>query len=189
MIEIEEEARLVVGLRGGDARSFDRVYALLSGAIFSFLLRASGRRDTAEDLAQETWLKLARAAPTLRDDTRLGPLLFTIARNVHVSHRRWALLDLSRIVTLGFQAIATVADPEVMLERGEAIAQLEAALAALPFASREVLLLVGVHGLEHYAVAAILGLTSEALRQRLHRARGALAAKIQRLERPGGDIA
>src|SRR5690348_6267955 len=135
---MDDERELVIGLRRGDVASFDRVYAVLHPRVLGFLLRMCGRRDTAEDLAQETWLKLARAAPKLRDDTRLAPLLFTIARNAFVSHRRWAMLDLSRLVVVGFeslsQAPATEGGPDAHHERARAIALLEAALAELPLA-------------------------------------------------------
>lgn len=181
----EDERALVDGLRRGDVAAFDRAYAAYSARVFSFLLRLSGRRDTAEDLAQETWIKLATAAPGLREDTRLGPLLFTIARNAFVSHRRWAMLDLSRIVTVGVDAALAISSeptPDVEHEQAQAIALLETALAKLPVASREVLLLVGVEGLDQEEVARILGVSYDALRQRLSRARAQLAAQIAKLE-------
>ncbi|MBX3199033.1 MAG: RNA polymerase sigma factor [Labilithrix sp.] len=181
----EGDARLVDGLRRGDVAAFDGVYALYHARIFSFLLRLSGRRDTAEDLAQETWVKLAKAAPGLREDTRLGPLVFTIARNAFVSHRRWAMLDLSRLVTMGLDTLVAVSPtptPDEEHERANAIALLEAALQALPVGSREVLLLVGVEDLPHDEVATILGVTREAMRQRLSRARAQLAEKMRALD-------
>lgn len=180
-----DERRLVDGLRRGDVAAFDRTYAAYHRRVHSFLLRLSGRADTAEDLAQETWIKLAKAAPGLRDDTRLGPLLFTIARNAFVSHRRWAMLDLSRIVTIGLDSITAISSepmPDEEHERARSIALLEKALADLPVASREVLLLVAVEGLEQEEVARILGVSYDALRQRLSRARGQLAEKMRRLE-------
>lgn len=180
------ERALVDGLRRGEVGTFDRVYAAYHGRVFAFLLRLAGRRDTAEDLAQETWLKLAKAAPTLREDTRLAPLLFTVARNAFLSHRRWAMLDLSRLVTVGFESIAAAADgpsPDEAHERARAVATLERALAALPVASREVLLLVGVEGLEQEEVARIVGVSYDALRQRLSRARAQLADRIEALEK------
>ena len=186
-----EEQRLVDGLRRGDVASFERAYGTFNGRVYSFLLRLSGRRDTAEDLAQETWIKLAKAAPGLREDTRLGPLLFTIARNTFLGYRRWAMLDLSRLVMMGFDTLAVVSPsptPEEEHERARAVALLETALQALPLGAREVLLLVGVEGLEHDEVATILGVSREAMRQRLSRARAQLAEKMQalekRLERP-----
>ncbi len=176
---------LVEGLRRGDGVSFDRVYSAYNGRIYAFLLRLSGRRDTAEDLAQETWMKLAKAAPTLREDTTLAALLFTIARNAFLSHRRWAMLDLSRLVVVGLETVSAAAPdgaPDEAHERARAIRLLERALGELSVASREVLLLVGVEGLEQEEVARILGVSYDASRKRLSRARAELAEKMQRLE-------
>jgi len=181
-----DAGELVARLRRGDAAAFDHIYALYHPRIFSFLLRLTGRRDTAEDLAQETWLRLARAAPTLREDTTLAALLFTIARNAFTSHRRWAMLDLSRVVTFGLEIVSHApadGSPEAQHERTHAIARLEAALASLPVASREVLLLVGVEGMEQEEVAKVLGVSYDAMRQRLSRGRAQLAAAMDRLER------
>ena len=180
-----DEQTLVDGLRRGDGAAFDRVYAAYHGRIHAFLLRLCGRRDTAEDLAQETWMKLAKAAPTLREDTTLAALLFTIARNAFLSHRRLAMLDLSRLVVVGLETVSAVsadAAPDEAHERARAIRLLERALAELPVASREVLLLVGVEGLEQEEVAAIVGVSYDALRKRLSRARAELAERMQRLE-------
>ena len=184
--EPSPERALVDRLRRGDGAAFDRVYAAYHPRLFSFLLRLSGRRDTAEDLAQETWIKLAKAAPGLHEDTTLAPFLFTIARNAFMSHRRWAILDLSRIVTFGLEAMSsgsTEPSPETTHERARAIALLEAALQQIPLASREVLLLVGVEGMEQEEVARVLGVSYDALRQRLSRARAQLADTMDRLDK------
>jgi RNA polymerase sigma-70 factor (ECF subfamily) len=177
-----DDKALVEGLRRGDAAVFDRVYSAYSSRVFAFLLRLSGRRDTAEDLAQDTWMKLAKAAPGLREDTTLAALIFTIARNAFISHRRWAMLDLSRLVVVGLETVAAATEtgPEEAHERARAIEMLERAMAELPVASREVLLLVGVEGLEQDEVARILGVSYDALRKRLSRARAELAAKMQK---------
>jgi RNA polymerase sigma-70 factor (ECF subfamily) len=176
------ERELVDRLRHGDASAFDEVHRRYHGRLFSFLVRLSGRRDLAEDLAQETWLKLVRMAPRLAEDSALAPLLFTIARNAFLSHRRWSMLDLSRIVTLGLELVAASASepgPDVHLENSREIAELERALASLPLASRDVLLLVGVEGLEQEDVAKMLGISYAALRQRLSRARAQLTTAIE----------
>lgn len=186
------DRQLVDRLRRGDATAFDRVYSTYHPRVFSFLLRLSGRRDTAEDLAQETWIKLAKAAPGLREDTTLAPFLFTIARNAFMSHRRWAMLDLSRIVTFGLEAMSAATSeptPETHHERARAIALLEAALQSLPVAAREVLLLVGVEGMEQEEVAKVLGLSYDTLRQRLSRARAQLAESMETIDKKQNAIA
>ena len=163
--------------------AFDRVYAEYHPRLFSFLLRLARRHDAAEDLLQETWLKLARAAPLLPEDTKLGPLLFTIARNTFVSFRRWSMLDLSRVVIFGMELVSSDPLPDEQHERARAIAILERALAVLPLPSREVLLLVGVEGMEQEDAARVLGVSYDALRKRLSRARGELRAAMDKMEK------
>jgi RNA polymerase sigma factor (sigma-70 family) len=171
---------LVARLRQGDASAFDTIYERYEKRLFSFLVRLSGEPDVAQDLAQETWMKLAQMAPALREDTALATLLFTIARNAFISHRRWAMLDVTRLVTFGMALLdAEEPSPESRHEDAQAIASLERALAALPFASREVLLLTGVEGMAQDEVAHVLGISYDAVRQRLSRARKELAAKME----------
>lgn len=189
---MDDERTLVSALIEGERAAFDQVYDAYHVRIFAFLRRLSNRQDTAEDLAQETWLRFARAAKTLRPDTSLASFLFTIARNAFASHRRWAMLDLSRLVIFGFETTTLAEAPDAQHERTTEMRRLERALATLPIASREVLLLVGVEGLDQEEAAKILGLTYEALRQRLSRARAQLAKKMEILERrttPAGDTA
>src|SRR6185436_16305631 len=89
----ETEQALVERLRRGDEAAFDAVFAAFNVRLFTFLLRLSRRREVAEDLLEETWLRLVRHAHALRDDTRLGPWLFTVARNLHVSYVRSRVIE------------------------------------------------------------------------------------------------
>ncbi len=176
---------MVDGLRRGERAAFDAAYARFRARVFAFLLRLSGRRDVAEDLLQETWLRLARASPSLAEDTDLAAWLFTVARNQYVSWRRWSALDLSRLVALGDDATspATTAPPDEATDAARAMHRLEIAIAKMSPAHREVLLLVGVEGFDQEQAAAILGVRYDALRQRLARARGDLAAALEKMER------
>ncbi len=178
------ERPLVDALRRGDTAAFDAAYARYRARVLGFLLRLTRRRDVAEDLFQETWLKLARSATRLDEDTDLAAWLFTVARNAWVSHRRWAMLDISRLVALGDDdaSPAPAPDADARADAARRLARLERALAALPTASREVLLLVGVEGFDQEQAAKILGITYDALRQRLARARTQLAGRIDGLE-------
>src|SRR5438128_7281054 len=99
-VDRETELALVERLRQGDADAFDAVYAAFNTRLFTFLVRLSRRRDVAEDLLEETWLRLVKHARRLRADTKLGPWLFTVARNLHVSFARSRLLEDSLAVSL-----------------------------------------------------------------------------------------
>jgi len=185
------EKPLVDGLRRGDRATFGRVFERFRARVYAFALRLSGRRDVAEDLFQETFMKLARAAPTLREDTDLTAWLFTVVRNEHVSWRRWAMFDISRLVALGEEgshaAFMVRADPheapDARAEAARSMSRLERALAELSAAHREVLLLVGVEGFDQEQAADILGVRYDAFRQRLARARAELAKRIEKLEK------
>ncbi|MDP9149836.1 MAG: RNA polymerase sigma factor [Myxococcota bacterium] len=174
------EGPLVEGLRRGDTAAFDAVYTRYQGRLHGFLLRLSRRRDVAEDLFQDTWVKLARHAHRLDEDTDLAAWLFRVARNAWVSHVRWSMLDVSRLVAFEEDALPTEASNEAegRADAARGVIQLERALASLPAASREVLLLVGVEGFEQERAAAVLGISYEALRQRLSRARAQLAERL-----------
>jgi DNA-directed RNA polymerase specialized sigma24 family protein len=84
----EEEQALVARLRAGDVEAFDDVYDLYRPRVFAFLLRMTRRRALAEDLLDETWLRLVGHAPALEGETRLAPWLFTVARNLYWSYGR-----------------------------------------------------------------------------------------------------
>jgi RNA polymerase sigma-70 factor (ECF subfamily) len=178
--EPDRDASLVDGLRRRDASAFDAVYARHEQGVYRFLSRLSGRRDVAEDLFQETWLKVARHAETLAPDTDLAAWIFTIARNCFRSHRRWAFLDLTRLAELGREPPPLPTSPEQDAAARASAEAVSRAWSALGVAHREVLLLSVVEGLEAARIAEVLSITPEAVRQRLHRARAELAARLER---------
>ncbi|MGE5357414.1 MAG: RNA polymerase sigma factor [Bacteroidales bacterium] len=185
----DTELSLVERLRSGDPAAFTAVYEAYRARVFAFLLRLSRSRTVAEDLLDETWLRLVSKARSLRADTRFGPWLFTVARNLYWRHRRSCLLEESRDPTM----LALWPSPEPwpspfdIAAGGELQRRVERALADLPPQHREVLLLVGVEGLTPSEAAAVCGVRPEALRQRLARARAALAEKID-LPRGSGSL-
>jgi RNA polymerase sigma-70 factor (ECF subfamily) len=180
-VDQDTEPALVDRLRGGDESAFDAVYDAFNRRLFTFLLRLSRRRDVAEDLLEETWLRLVRHARRLRPDTRLGPWLFTVARNLHVSYQRSRLIEDSAAASLmGLWPFSVErSSPFEATAASELERRVERALASLPAGAREVLLLVGVAGLDHSDAADVCGITPEALRQRLHRARAMLARTLE----------
>jgi RNA polymerase sigma-70 factor (ECF subfamily) len=173
------DRELVARLRRGDPAAFDRAYAEHRARLYSFLVRLARRPWLAEDLLQETWLRLARHASRLAEETNLAAWLYTVARNLYWSYRRWALLDASRLQELGLLRIRERDEtPFGEAARNETERRLEAALAHLPAKYREVLLLVTVEGIDQEEVARMLGLSYEALRQRLARGRAMVREQL-----------
>ncbi len=179
-MEREIELRLVARLKTGDAAAFEAVYEAFRARLYSFLVRLSRRRDVAEDLLEETWLRFVGRARDLRPDTCLAAWLFTVARNLHTSWCRNRALHEERIsdLTPAWPAVARGETPFEATARTETERRLETALARLTLRDREVLLLVAIDELTPSEAAASLGLTAEALRKRLQRARERLAAEM-----------
>jgi RNA polymerase sigma-70 factor (ECF subfamily) len=185
----DTELALVSRLREGDTAAFDAVYEVFHTPLFTFLLRLSRRRDVAEDLLEETWLRLVKHARRLRPDTRLAAWLFTVARHLHVSYLRSRVLEdaaAASLIALWPFSIERVS-PFEATAANELERRIERALTSMPTTSREVLLLVGVAGLDQADAADVCGITTEALRQRLSRARALLARALAE-EHPGAGV-
>jgi RNA polymerase sigma-70 factor, ECF subfamily len=173
-MDFETEQALVERLRRGDEAAFDAVYDAFNLRLFTFLLRLCRRHDVAEDLLEETWLRLVKHAPRLREDTVIAPWLFTVARNVYVSHYRARSLEdpqPGELLALWPDRGATPFDQVAARQLEE---RMEAALAELPPSYRQVVELVSFDGLRPSEAAERCGVSPETMRQRLSRARARL---------------
>ena len=177
-VDRESELALVSRLRAGDAEAFDVVYDQFNARLFNFLARLSRQRDVAEDLLEETWLRLVAQARRLRPDTRLAPWLFTVARNLYASYCRSRLLDYEMAALQLWPSQPAEPSPFEAAAAGELQQRVEVALASLPGIYREALLLVALEGMTPAEAATVCGVTPETMRQRLSRARGLLASRL-----------
>ena len=179
-MEREFELELVERLRHGDEAAFDIVHAELNTRLFNFLARLSRRREVAEDLLEETWLRFVDHAHRLKPDTRLGPFLFTVARNLYVSYcRSRQLEDAHTADMIGLWPLGTPRPSAFETSvANETAARLEGAIAALPAVYREAILLVAVEGMKPSEAAAVCGVSGDAMRQRISRARAMIAGKL-----------
>jgi RNA polymerase sigma-70 factor (ECF subfamily) len=183
----ERELQLVDGLRAGDPAAFDAVYDEFHPSLYNFLARLTNRRDEAEDLLEETWLRLVAHASRLRPDTRLAAWLFTVARHVHASFCRSRLLEQAHAAgLLGlWPSGRSEPSPLVAAEASESERRVLLALASLPMIYREVLLLVAVEEMSPADASQVCGVSPATLRQRLSRARALLARRLEEDERSG----
>jgi RNA polymerase sigma factor (sigma-70 family) len=185
--DVSAETALIARLKAGDAAAFDEVYAAYHGRIYAFLARMVQRRDVAEDLLQDTWMRLAAHAARLRDDTQISAWLFAVARNRCRSYHRWRILDSERVdeLTLARYRSDQGETPFDAAAASQLETRLEAAIAALPPRYREVVLLIAVERMTPGEAAEVLGLKPDTLRQRLLRARDMITRSLgDALERP-----
>ncbi|MGV9297541.1 MULTISPECIES: RNA polymerase sigma factor [Amycolatopsis] len=162
--------QLVLAAQRGDEAS---IAVLVSGAYphvrrFAFSLCASSQ--DAEDAAQEAMIVLFRKIGTLRATAALASWMFRIVRN--------ECLRRARALVQRDEPIPDTAGPSAeddVLSRLE-VERLSAAIASLPDDQRGVLIMRDIQGLPGKTVAKSLGLSTAAMKSRLHRARAAVRA-------------
>ena len=142
-----DDDQVVAGLRRGETAAFDIAYERYRARVFGFLFRMSRNRTVAEDLLQETWVRLAKSATRLSPETNLKAWLFTVARNLYRRHSRWSALNAERIEEFGsIESLSVPRTPVESASAREAALAVERAISGLAPKYREVILLVGVRG-------------------------------------------
>ena len=174
------ELDLVARLIRADGDAFEQIYETFHPRLFNFLARLSRRRDVAEDLVEETWLRVVTYAPRLHPETRLAPWLFTVARNLYVSYCRSRALDYDTLAGPPLWSTPPSGpSPFEAAAAGELQQRVEAALATLPGPYREAMLLIALEGLTPAEAAIVCSVSQETMRQRLKRARGLLVRRLE----------
>lgn len=159
----------------GDETAFPRLVQSWSGPLFSYLARSGIPAWEREDLFQDVFVKVHRAATSFDPARTFKPWLFAIAVNTVRNHLRAQ----SRAVFVDGDPAATERDPapsvEAVLEAQETARFLEAQVEKLPLAQREVVLLCCVERISQAEVAEALDMPVNTVKTQLRRARLALA--------------
>jgi RNA polymerase sigma-70 factor (ECF subfamily) len=164
------DAELMARVRGGDRDAFAELVDRHKDAVVSYLTRLCGNRDHAEDLGQEAFLRLYRAAVTYSEQGYLRAYLFRIATNlVRSEERRERRLRLL-LPLLGGAEPAAPAAPSGLL-RQEIHREVAAALARVPMRFRVPLVLHEIEGWSYADIAEDLGCREGTVKSRVHRGR------------------
>lgn len=162
---------LVLRARRGDERALAELYDRHAPRVYRLLRRLAPDDATAQDWAQDTWLRVLRALPRFHGRCAFATWLHRIALNRARTgwrrQERWRPLP------------AELAAPP---PREPELALLERALASLPPRMRAVLLLHDVEGYTHEEIAARLGVAVGTCKSQLWKARARLRARLLRLE-------
>lgn len=181
MPETDEE--LIAAARAGDRRAIERLLERHHAAVYRFGRKMCGEEEDAKDVLQETLFAAARSLPEFRGASSVSTWLYTIARSFCVKKRRRSKFAPAAVESLDASDLPReVADPsrtpEEAAEGKQLRHALDQAIAALEPAYREVLVLRDVEGLPANEVAQVMGLTVEAVKSRLHRARLQLRDRV-----------
>ena len=174
----EEDRSLIQAFQSGDDFAFVSIYNRHRSAVYTFCLKMLLDRDGAQDVMQETFLRVYENRTRLLNAGSFRAWLFTIARNQCLNTLRRD----RRNVPLDPEDESVLALPEASLSRMEANEEIDRVnefLVRLKDEYREVLILREYQNLSYEEIAAITRSTVSAVKSRLFKARRKLAAMTE----------
>jgi RNA polymerase sigma-70 factor, ECF subfamily len=192
--EVVAEARLVSEALGGSQSAFEQIVRRYQRPVLSLIVRMTGDRALAEDLAQETFVKALNAIDSYRPEFKFSSWIFKIGNNAAIDHLRRRELD-----TLSLDGSPHAETPEAMqatalqigarqespldtVEAKELGGAIEAAIGALRPEYRSCILLRHVEGRPYEEIAEILDLPLGTVKTYIHRARNELREALAHLK-------
>lgn len=201
-MERTNEVELARQLIAGEPEAFDRFVEHFRAKIFHYSWLMCGQREDAEEVAQETLVKVFENFDRLHQPERVRPWVFRIAKNACLMKRRKSIFAPARELSLddflppmndeGGHVKVQIADwsglPDNLFLQSEMKQAVDRAIGALPENYRSVILLRDMEELTTLETAQILDLTEDVVKTRLHRARLAVRQKLDVYLRIGGQV-
>lgn len=175
----EADPHAVRAAAGGDLEAFETIVRAYQTPVWRFLRDLVGDEQLAEDLAQETFIRVFRRLDSFRFESKFSTWLFRIARNIAVDalrSRGRRNLMVSRLSPAEHEG-----GPELHTEMAAAVATLSPKL-------REALLLVEVVGMTCAQAGEVLGVPVGTVKSRLYLARRELIGWFTAGEEVAGDL-
>ena len=173
--ESDDEAELVLRVGEGDVAAYRELVGRHAAKLRRFAEKLLRDATEAEDVVQETFLRLWQHAGDYSPQARVTTWLHRIAHNLAVDRLRGR----GRLAALGDDDDIPISAPQpVLLDQARRAHALEAALATLPERQAAALTLVHLHGLSGAEACQVLGIGAEALESLLARGRRQLKARL-----------
>ncbi len=176
------DAGLLDAARAGDPAALEALIARYQARIYRFGLKMCRDPEVAKDVVQDTLIAMARGVRDFRGGSSLSTWLYTIARSYCIKARRRSKFAPSDVQSIDATPALALPDPaprsDDALDAKRTEQVLERAIVALDPKYREVLILRDVEGLTAPEVAEVLGISVDAVKSRLHRARMDVRARV-----------
>jgi RNA polymerase sigma-70 factor (ECF subfamily) len=190
----KEDEQLLSLVKKGDRDAFDVLFERYKAKVFSFILRYIGDHATAEDIFQNTFLRLYTKAGYYNRESKFSTWLYTIAANLckdelkKRSIRRHVPLDGDargedglNLPPVGESIASPTAGPRKQAGDNEIYASIHEAVDALPDDLRAVVVFHSLHSLKYHEVAKILGIPTGTVQSRMHAALVKLRETMKKL--------
>jgi len=183
----EESVRLMLLVRDGDTRAFERLVELHQGAVIGTVYRMLNNLDDAHDIAQQVFIRVWRSAPRYEATAKFTTWLYTITRNLVFNETRRR--SRRREVSIEQEneddppkhfADLSIPGADENLAKAEFHDALDRAIEALPEKQRLAVILRGRQDLPYEEICAILKMSLPAVKSLLFRARNDLRKNLAR---------
>ncbi|MCG8422930.1 MAG: RNA polymerase sigma factor [Proteobacteria bacterium] len=190
MLREEADEALMIHYQKGDVRAFEILLERHRKPIYNFIFRFVGSRDVAEDLLQETFLRVIKGAANYQRKAKFTTWLYTIARNLCVDqsrrkkHRKAASLDQPMTKSEDSGTLMDVIPGKEMPSDRKAVSRqlhqtIHRALAALPGEQREVFLMREFLNMPFKQIAEIVGIPENTVKSRMRYALEKLRLELE----------
>ncbi len=172
----EPEAKTMTEVAKGDLAAFQTIVELHHKSLISFIARFTGDKDSAEDIAQEVFLRVFKAAKDYKPQAKFKTWLFTIATNLCLNDIRDSksipnFVDISDLHEQEYPVNATEAySPQKAAENAELSAAVRKAIRNLPENQRVAILLRQYNDFSYNEISKIMGITTSAVESLIQRA-------------------
>ena len=196
-ITADPSADLMLRVQSGDAAAFEQLVTLWQDRLVTLFLHHTGDHSTAEDLAQEVFLRVYRAREGYRPTAKFSTWVHTIANNVASDLRQRAYRRMEHGVpsstsasssAMGLEQIAVAASgqrPARQADRSELQSVVREAISSLSDNQRMAVLLATFEHCSYEEIATAMGLSVPAVKSLLFRARDQLRTVLEPYEREG----
>ncbi len=167
--------QLAQGAQRGDSHCFEKLVEQLSGRLYQFLRYRTGNAQDAEDLLQETFVRIYKHIGQYKPTRKFIPWAYTIAVRLSIDHYR---NEKRRKAADECASAELEPRPEVLLEMQEQRDNLWQQVRSLPDNQHHVLWFRYVEGMSVKEIAAVMDKTQITVRVLLYRARRAMAEKL-----------
>lgn len=174
----QDETELARAMLAGEPEAFERFVRHFRSKIFRYSWLICGHPEDAEEVAQETLLRVFQSLDQLREPERIRAWVFRIARNACLMQRRKSVFAPSEIVELEDDVAGSAEPPDLQLFHGELRAVLDRAILELSPSLRPVVLLRDIEELSTEETAHVLDVSIDVVKTRLHRGRQSLKQKL-----------
>jgi len=181
----ETDIALMALIRKGDVKAFELLLARHQRSVYNLAIRFLGDPDEAEDIMQNTFIRVFRASQTYTPEAKFTTWLYTIVKNLcfNVLRSRRS----SEIISMDSEYLpelpAKTEDPIERISRSQIRETVIRAVNSLPENMKMAVILSKYHGLQYDEIAAIMGCTVNAVKLRVHRAKIILAKELKGLSR------